>query len=238
MSNDMPDKSSVLLSLLGAQHSAWMMWPSERFALLGILQLVKPERSLELGCAEGGLTTWLSQYSTSVVTVDSDPKVLQVTKQMKNVTPLCMKTTEAFDWIQTHNLTFDLTVIDADHSREGVRRDLERSLAFSHCILLHDTYYPPCRAGMMDVLLDSQVYFDLELIPGGLQPDGMWGGLGIVLPRVRHKEKSGVTPRRSTFHALASEWKTRERIRLLSMLPRIVRSEVGALLRRVRSRTL
>ncbi len=77
---------------------------------------------------------------------------------------------------------FDLTIIDADHSRSGVRDDLANALAFSRVILLHDTYHPPVRKGILDVVRDiPNLFYDLELVPGGLQDDGLWGGLGIVI---------------------------------------------------------
>lgn len=225
-----------LLSLLGAHPNSWMMWPSERLAILGLLEILKPRRSLELGCAQGGLTKWLSEYSEMVVTVDLDAQVYQVTQGLENVRPLCMNTREAFDWIRAQELTFDLTIIDADHSRTGIARDLEQALELSRCIVLHDTYYSPCRVGMLDVLKGRDVYFDLELVPGGLQQDGMWGGLGIVLPGVRGQDKAHAAMRRSTFPALANEWERTKRIKAIQRLPRIVEGKASRVVGRVRSR--
>ncbi len=210
---------TALESFLGIAPSNWMMAPSERFVILGILQALKPQLVLELGCAQGGLTEQLSKYSDKVITVDLDPRVAQVTRDLENVTAFNMTTAEAFARLREQRLVFDLTVIDADHSRAGVARDLEQALQCSRCIVMHDTYYPPCRAGMLDVLSSREVYYDLELVPGGLQTDGLWGGLGIVLPQVRRQAQAYVTPRRSTFTALASEWERREQIHSLQNLP-------------------
>lgn len=232
-----PDFSpDPLLSLLGAHPNPWMMWPSERLAILGLLEILKPRRSLELGCAQGGLTKWLSEYSESVVTVDLDARVYQVTQGLENVQPLCMNTREAFARIRAQELTFDLTIIDADHSRTGVARDLEEALEVSRCIVLHDTYYPPCRMGMLDVLNGRDMYFDPELVPGGLQEDGMWGGLGIVLPGVRRQDKAHAALRRSTFPALSSEWERMKRIRAIDGMRRTLQGKASRVAGRVRSR--
>jgi SAM-dependent methyltransferase len=196
----------ALRGVLGLEPLGWMMAPSERLAIVGLLAILRPRRSLELGCAEGRLTEWLSAYSERVVTVDLDPRVHEVTRHLANVTALCTSTEAAASRIEAEGTRFDLTVVDADHSADGVRRDLERALRFSDVILLHDAYHPPCRAGIEAVLADRDVYRDLDLVPGGLQPDGLWGGLGIVIPSLPRATVSHVTPRASTFPALRRRW--------------------------------
>jgi hypothetical protein len=191
-----------LTRLLGLEPSNWMMSPSERLAILGLLWVIKPSYSLEFGCADGGLTQWLSQFSAQVVTVDIDAKLMAVTQPYPNVTPLCMSTQDAAHWINANKKHFDFTIIDADHSREGMRGDLSNALGFSDIIIVHDTYYPPCRQGILDALAHRDVYYDLELVPGGLQPDGMWGGLGIVISLQAVKTKTFVTPRLSLYQWL------------------------------------
>ncbi|MBL6982320.1 MAG: hypothetical protein ISR58_14165, partial [Anaerolineales bacterium] len=119
-----------LKSLLGLEPSKWMMAPSERLAVLGLLQTIMPKKALEFGCADAGLTAWLSQYSDEVVTVDIDPKVLVLAQPFHNVTPLCMTTQEPADWAWSEGKHFDLAVIDADHSEAGVRRDLKNAMRF------------------------------------------------------------------------------------------------------------
>lgn len=194
-----------LRRVLGLDAVGWMMAPSERLAIIGLLAMLRPKRALELGCAEGGLTTWLSTYAEEVVTVDIDEKVLRVTQALPNVVPMHMTTDEATRRLEAEGRRFDLTIIDADHSAEGVRRDLESALRFSDVIFLHDTYNPGCRAGILLVLEGRDVYHDLDLVPGGLQPDGLWGGLGIVVPGLPRSEVSHVTPRMSVFPWLAEQ---------------------------------
>lgn len=192
-----------LRRVLGLDALGWMMAPSERLAIVGLLAMLRPKTALELGCADGGLTSWLSTYAEAVVTVDIDEKVLRVAASLPNVTPLHMTSAEATCRLEAEGRRFDLTVVDADHSAAGVRRDLESALRFSEVIVLHDTYNPDCRAGIVEVLAGRDVYHDLDLVPGGLQPDGLWGGLGIVIPGLSVSEPRHVTPRESVFPWLA-----------------------------------
>lgn len=169
--------------LIGLQQSSWMMAPSERLAIIGILQTMQPATCLEFGCAQGGLTRVLSRYCGNVLTVDIDANAKEVVHDLHNAEAWIMDTKSAAQQIIRDGKRFDLTIIDADHSRAGVRADLANALEFSNAIVLHDTYYPPCRNGMLDVLKDRHdLFYDLEFVPGGLQSDGLWGGLGIVIP--------------------------------------------------------
>ncbi|HUS16142.1 MAG TPA: class I SAM-dependent methyltransferase [Chloroflexia bacterium] len=199
--------SLTLHSLVGLAPSSWMMAPSEQVAILALLQVLKPQRSLEFGCAAGGLTRWLSHFSAQVVTVDVDPSVVTVTAALPNVTPLCMTTAAAVGRFRTETAHFDFAVIDADHSEAGVRRDLENLLPLADVIILHDSYYPPCRAGMLAALADRDVYADLDFVPGGLQPDGLWGGLGLVLPTMPRATPTVARPRVSVYPYLSRRWR-------------------------------
>lgn len=229
--NEQAAEHNPTFEVIHGAASNWMMSPSERLALIGLLQTIKPRCTLELGCADGGLTRWLSKYSDSVITVDMDSKVKDVTRGLTNVTALSMTTLEAFDWLRARDLVFDLTIIDADHSRIGVKSDLENAIQFSRFIVLHDTYYPPCREGILDVVASSKYYYDLELVPGGLQPDGMWGGLGIVLPKFGKQEKEFITPRLSTFPLLLPRWKRLQRWESIQRKPHKISARIKVHLR-------
>jgi Methyltransferase domain len=206
----MSETGPALRGALGLDPVRWMMAPSERLAIVGLLTAMEPRRVLELGCADGGLTTWLSRQSAEVVTVDIDEKVMRVTRDLPNVTALHMTSDEAVRQLEAAGRRFDLTIIDADHSEAGVRRDLANALRFSDVILMHDTYYPPCRKGILDALAGRDVYYDLDLVPGGMQPDGLWGGVGVVIPGLRRGATAHVTPRLSTYPWLRRRWLLRQ----------------------------
>lgn len=193
-------------SILGLSESKWMMSPSERLAIVGLLSLLQPDNTLEFGCAHGGLTAVLSLFSNSVTTVDLDSNVVSVAAQFQNVVSLNMSTIAAAEVFLEKDTRFDLTVIDADHSRDGVYEDVRNALKFSRIILVHDSYYPPCRQGMIDALSEADVYYDLDLVPGGLQQDGLWGGLGIILPHVEYGAEEFMSIRKSVYPLLKTLW--------------------------------
>lgn len=192
----------TLDELIGLEQSNWMMAPSERLAIIGILQTMQPASCLEFGCAKGGLTRILSKYCSNVLTVDIDAHAKDVVHDLHNAEAWIMDTKSAAQQIMRDGMRFDLTIIDADHSRTGVRADLTNALEFSNVIVLHDTYYPPCRNGMLDVLENRRdLFYDLEFVPGGLQSDGLWGGLGIVFPG-ETRPQAYISRRNSLYHLM------------------------------------
>ena len=173
-----------IYSIIGLKEKqTWMMAPKERLAILGLLSVLKPQIVLELGFAEGGCTEYLSKYSKIVYTVDMDKKVLLAPKSMKNVKAFNMKTDEAFELFKSDNLQFNLCIIDADHSIKGALRDLKSAISMSDIIIMHDTSNPKCRKGYLKALKKSNVFYDLDFVEGQLKSDGLWGGLGIVIPK-------------------------------------------------------
>ena len=167
------------------EDSEWLMYSGERLALAGLLAELKPARSLEVGCWRGGSTRVLSRYSGSVVSIDVDDTVEEIAAQFPNVTAVCADSSIALRSLRERNERFDFALIDADHSREGVRGDLTQCLQFADVILLHDTANPDCRAGILDALAGASCYYDLDLLAGGLQPEGLWGDLGLCLLNCR-----------------------------------------------------
>ena len=177
-----------LLDVLGivkspnTTHNHWLMTPLERATVLGILEVLRPERTLEIGCRFGGCTEYLSKYSGKVLSIDIDPNVTDVCKNFKNVTAVCSFSTVSMDALFKNKEYFDLIIIDGDHSREGAREDLLRAMKIGKILLLHDTFNPECRSGYLEALADKKIAYDLDFIKGGTQEDGDWAGLGIVLP--------------------------------------------------------
>jgi len=183
MTNSKNDSFNELINLLGlSKNMLWMMTPNERFTLLGLINILKPESILELGYADGGCTTFLSRLTKTLYTVDKDDKVLSSSSYLKNVIPLNMATNEAFEYFNKNKLHFDLCIIDADHSTKGAFNDLKSAIKICDVIIMHDTSNPSCRKGYGLALKGKNFYYDLDLIEGHNQTDGLWGGLGIVIP--------------------------------------------------------
>ena len=174
---------------LGIANKNWLMSAREKLCLIGLLELIRPKKSLEFGFHRGGATEWLAKFSESVITVDVNEYVNDAHKSFPNVTSWNCPTEEAVERIKKEMLSFDLAIIDADHSRKAVARDLEGILPHAETILLHDSSNPDCRKGMLDILdkQDSHAY-SLDLISSSIKHDGLWGGLGIAV----RAEKSGL----------------------------------------------
>jgi hypothetical protein len=83
-------------------------------------------------------------------------------------------------------------LIDGDHSREGVRKDVNAVLAYTPrrpvYVVLHDSFNPDVRAGILDADWQESPhahYLQLDFVVGQFAPcpQGleMWGGMGLAL---------------------------------------------------------
>lgn len=192
----------MLSGFLGLKSSNWMMSPSERIALVGLLELLRPGRSLEIGYAYGGSTEQLSKYSSEVWTVDVDDRVLECSARFGNVTPCHAKSADAFDGFLKEGLRFDFCLLDGDHARQGAGADLRMAVQVADVIIMQDAANPECRAGYGEALGECDVYANLDWIDGRIQVDGPWGGFGIAIPSLPRNTKYGITPVAKTSYQL------------------------------------
>lgn len=168
-------------SNLGLKNSNWLMSTSEKIALIGILHCLKPKSVIEFGYHLGGATKWLSEFSERVITVDTNKNVLNAQKEFNNVVGWNCLTTTAIKRIEEQKLKFDLAIIDADHSRKGVALDILGLLKCSRVIVMHDSFNPSCRRGMLQILENQNSHaYNLDFISSSVKYDGLWGGLGVV----------------------------------------------------------
>jgi hypothetical protein len=187
---------------IGIQNPDWLMSTREKLGLIGLLHCLKPKKVLELGYHRGGATKWLAKFSEKVITVDVNEFVSDAPNQFHNVEAWNCPTLEAASRIKKEKLFFDLAIIDADHSRKAVSADINGIIEHSGIILMHDSFNPDCRKGMVDALKkqDSHAYY-LDFIPSVSKNDGLWGGLAIAwksqtpgLAKEFAKEISSFTP--------------------------------------------
>ena len=166
---------------IGIQNPDWLMSTREKLGLIGLLHCLKPKKVLELGYHRGGATKWLSELSEQVISVDVNEFVADAPNLFHNVEAWNCPTHEAASRIKKEKLFFDLAIIDADHSRKAVSADINGIIEHSDIILMHDSFNPDCRKGMLDALKkqDSHAYY-LDFIPSVSKNDGLWGGLAIA----------------------------------------------------------
>jgi 23S rRNA U2552 (ribose-2'-O)-methylase RlmE/FtsJ len=153
----------------------------EKFGLIGLLHCLKPKKVLELGYHRGGATKWLSNFSEQVISVDVNEFVSNAPNLFHNVEAWNCPTLEAASRIKKENLFFDLAIIDADHSSKAVSADIKGIISHSDIILMHDSFNPDCRQGMIDALKNQKTHaYYLDFIPSMSKNDGLWGGLAIA----------------------------------------------------------
>jgi Methyltransferase domain len=173
------------------------MAPGERAALEGVLALVRPSLSIEIGTCKGGSLGPIAAYSDEVRAFDLERHPEVTVERFPNVT---------FHLGDSHDLlpkvlaelaaagrNVDFAFVDGDHTAAGVRRDVEDLLASPAAartvILLHDTLNARVRAGLEDVRYETFErvgLVDLDFVPGrvdrqGPLADELWYGLGVVV---------------------------------------------------------
>lgn len=187
-------------------HDMWIMTDAERSALSTLLSNLRPECALEIGTYKAGSLGILSKYSNRVYTIDIDPSFQSEYAEMfpnvdfivgnsQDVLPGLLET------IQRNGEPLSFVLIDGNHSEAGVRNDIESILKFSPSqplfIIMHDSFNPECRKGILTANWRSNPYvhtLELDYVVGRFvtkeESDNyrtMWCGfaLAIMLPEKR-----------------------------------------------------
>jgi Methyltransferase domain len=206
---------------LMAPLGEWLMTPGERAALEGVLAIVKPAVSIEIGTFKGGSLDRIASYSDTVHAFDLERRPQLTSERFSNV---------AFHVGSSHELlpqvlgelaaegkNVDFALVDGDHSAPGVKADLENLLSSPSVdrtvILLHDSLNDRVRAGLEQVEYDSYdrvTYIDLDFVPGHVHCEGpledeLWYGLGLVVTGwdVADDDRPGIYPTPDVYEAFA-----------------------------------
>jgi len=178
-------------------HDNWQMYDSERLALTALLACHRPRCAIEVGTFQGGSLSLLSQYSEMVFSIDIDPSIPEKFQQFKNVSfltgPSSVVLALLLKELDDAEIAVDFILIDGDHSPEGVKRDITSLLSYVPqkplFVMLHDSYNPGCRQGMLEADWARSPYVawvDIDFIPGRIvEHDGpfhgeLWGGLALA----------------------------------------------------------
>lgn len=187
----------------------WQMTSAEQSALLWHLQCWKPKLSIEIGTYKGGSLQAIAKYSDEVISVDIDPKVGQrLGDQFPNTRFVAGDSTIVLpDLVKELNQSgrhADFVLIDGDHSKQGVKRDIEAILSLhplrQTTVLMHDSFNPDCRAGMLEANWQDSPHVhavEIDFIPGIYHQHAydtaaartMWGGLARV--DIRPTQRTG-----------------------------------------------
>jgi glycosyltransferase involved in cell wall biosynthesis len=175
----------------------WQMHDSERLALTAVLARSRPTCAIEVGTYHGGSLSLISQYAEMVFSIDIDPAVVARAGHMKNVSFLTGRSDEILprllEELDMAGIAPDFVLIDGDHSAEGVKRDASIVLNYvpkkAMIVLLHDSFNPGCRRGMLETAWHTSPYchaVEIDFVPGRvIEHDGpskgeLWGGLAFA----------------------------------------------------------
>lgn len=190
--NDLPLFSSFQIK----EELVWQMSRSEKYALISLLELIRPNASLEIGTYRGGSLQVISHFSKKVYSIDISPEPKKSLSNKFNnveflVEPSSAAINKVFKVAEEKGERIEFVLIDGDHSRKGVYSDLKAVLDYPHkskiMILLHDSYNPQCRKGMLDIDFKKYQhieYAEIDYITGSFWHNGnnreMWGGLALI----------------------------------------------------------
>ena len=182
----------------GVPCENWQMSESERIALTGVLARVRPRGALEVGVYYGGSLCLAAQFSEHIIAIDIEPAVRDRFVVPENVELLIGDSREmiprALARFDELNIPLEYVLIDADHSVEGVRRDLNLVLQYRPknpmVILAHDSGNSDCRAGIIAADWRSNPYVSFvqcDFVPGQIVEHSIqngrgevWGGLALA----------------------------------------------------------
>ena len=173
------------------------MAPGEQAALSGVVQLLQPSLSIEIGTAEGGSLGMISLASEEVHSFDLQRHSSLTSERFPNVVFHTGDSHELLpkllDELSKSGQNVDFALVDGDHSAEGVQADVEillrsPSVGLS-AILVHDTLNRRVRKGLENVdyeAFDKVRFVDLDFVPGRVMREGpvkdeYWSGLGLIV---------------------------------------------------------
>lgn len=201
-----PSTSSQLHSLFTSDGDGWLMTDAERCALETLLRELQPECAIEIGTYRAGSLRVLSKHAKRVYSIDIDPSCRErYAAEFPNVEfivgqsrvvlpPLLIR-------LRDEGVHVGFVLIDADHTRRGVRDDINIVLAVRPTrplyVVMHDSFNPQCRRGIREADWAENPFVhlvEMDFIAGRFVSDDepeshkqMWCGLAlaILLPHPR-----------------------------------------------------
>jgi hypothetical protein len=174
----------------------WQMSRAEKSALIQVLDALKPEVAIEIGTFQGGSLQVISHFSKEVYSLDiSKAPSKLLCNLFSNVIFKIGNSYEIlagiFEEIEKSGKKLEFILVDGDHSKNGVFKDLEAIMKYPHknklTIIMHDSFNPQCRAGIKAINFEANKmveYVELDYITGSYSPNDnfleMWGGFALV----------------------------------------------------------
>jgi predicted O-methyltransferase YrrM len=165
------------------------MSPGEQATLTGVLAMVRPKVSLEIGTYQGGSLARIAAYSGHVHTFDL---VSHVDSHLPNVDyhlgDSAATVPRVLAELTGAGIAVDFVLVDGDHSRQGAYLDacnfFDSPAAADAVILFHDIANEGVRAAVQEALKGRDFSFvDLSFAVSAQAPPLLgecWGGIGLV----------------------------------------------------------
>src|SRR5262245_34719544 len=136
----------------------WQMSGPERTAMVQLLDRVRPPVAIEVGTRKGGSLQVIAPRAGRVYSIDIDPAVAaSLDGRFPNVEfrtgDSAVVLPALLEEIEASGAELGFVLIDGDHTGPGVLADINAVLRHVPrrplYILLHDSFNPPCREGML-----------------------------------------------------------------------------------------
>lgn len=212
----------------------WQMGRCERLVMERLLSAIRPKLAIEIGTYLGGSLQVISKNSERVISLDMDDSIEgKLASRFPNVEFVSGRTHETLPKLVSHLNTEgnspDFVLVDGDHSLEGVRDDINSLLKIqpqrNMVIIMHDSFNPYCRAGMISAAWANCPYVhsvEIDFVPGvyfahrydTAEAGSMWAGFGcaVLAPTKRTTELTIQQSHEAVFNAVkdVSIYKTPE----------------------------
>jgi len=175
----------------------WHMSRNERYAFIKLLEKIKPQVAIEIGCFKGGSLEVLSRYSGKVYSIDIDPEVKEILEDKFDNVEIHIGDSndlvpQILDKIDKNNENLEFVLIDGEHTYKAVKRDISNFLSYTPkktiFIVFHDSFNPTCRKAIRKANYNDSPYVhyvEVDFISGVFNPGKlfrqMWGGLALVV---------------------------------------------------------
>ncbi len=225
----------------------WLMTQQERLAVFRLLEKLRPECAVEVGTLHGGCLSVIAKYARKVFSLDIDQENVNKLKdrpQFSNVEFVvgdCRETLPALlQELQRKGPAIEFALIDASHTEADVRRDINNFIKYVPAkplyIVMHDSFMPGCRRGMLSADWESSPYVHsvhIDFIPGVFNPDDSMScglALALMLPTKRTHKLEVLQDCAKLFEVMRQHSKHRESIF------RPIRRELGKVKRKLLNR--